>query len=728
MRKLQTPNRKAVAEIAKRSFSELRTRVTTFFQAKASGFVDASEAWCSGPQTSTGMLRGTAIALWGALIGAVIASLAAYWLIEISEASRAYFGQNLAQYPVLDEYKKSALTKNAEKTFYFLFYGFGVICAAAALHFRRALARTRAFTFLISASAAIPALHVLVAGTTQRSDISFFALLVVAAALFVPALVFRFGSGRQLADGVRQSSTIVFDPRLLRIDGYVVIVLALLIIPLKLQFIAYESAYNSHPVSFLIGPALSALADGLLPGRDFIAFYGQGPSYLFRPFLSTDLAAVYGRYVVFLSAIVFAIHVSCYFVLRDFYRDRALACVTAIALIFTYHFGAGSVLMGPSALPVRFALIFVLAAVTVQAMTSSRSIRWLLLSGAIVGVSVFWNSETGVLMFVAVPVAYVGNEIFNRKFPWRIFFFIASAIATFLAVSAAAFGVDALSQPFFASLVEPLRLHSAGNWVGIVMNWEPGSGYIYQISAPAVAIATGMAALARGKDAEPRLDRERAYLIFFSIVALIFTPKWINRSLDAVWQQNAFAFLIIAVWWARIALRGAYSYYPSKNGAATLIASGGIFALLMLWSIADRLQPNIKVGLKAYVEFPTAINLSRLFRSEDYGIDMLVDDSDFKLVNSLLKLREPMLLLSNRDWLVLMKLGRAPKSYFLPLDEIFSSDHLARSFDGAKYLFVDRDYKFPPYVWLKDDLQDRLQREFRLVGESTRFLVYGRIQ
>lgn len=725
MQKQQTPNWKALGNAGLGVVSKWMKRATTFFHARVSDFAAASEAWCSGPQTSRGMIRGTAIALWGAIAGAAIASLAVYCLTEISEPERSYFWQNLTQYPVLDDYKKSALTKSAEKNYYLLFYGFGVLGAAAALRFHQTMVRVPTFTFLIAASAAIPAIHVLIGGITQQSQISFFALLFVAAALFVPALVLRFE--KQLAGDVRRSSIISFDSKLLRTDGYVFVALALLIVPVKIRYLATQSALGDHTVSFLIGPALYALADGLLPGRDFLAFYGHGPSFLFRPFLDADPAVVYWRYVVFLSAIVFAIHVSCYFVLRDFYRDRALACVTAIALIFTYHYGEGWVLAGPSSLPVRFALIFVLAAVTVQAMTSTRSLRWLLLSGAIVGISAFWNSESGILMFVAVLVTYVAYEFCNRKFPWRIFIFIASAIATFLTLAIGAFGFDALGKPFFASLVEPIRLHAAGNWVGVLMNWDLGSGYIYQISAPAVAIATGMAALARARDAEPSLDRERAYLIFFSIVALIFTAKWINRSLDAVWLQNAFAFLIIGAWWARIALRGAYSYLPSKTGAATLIVTSGLFALLMFWSMTDRHQPNIKIGLRAYLEFPAAINFARLLRGDDNSMTVPMDASDYNLVNSLLKPGDPMLLLSNQDWLVLMKLERAPKSYFLPLRETFSPEHLAQSFEGAKYLFVDRGSSFT-YDWLKDDFQNRLQREFRLVGESTRLRAYKRIQ
>ena len=728
MRKLQTPSRKAKEEeVIKRNISEMWERAATFFQARGSDFVDASEAWCAGPQTSTGMIRRTARALWGSLLGAAIASLAVYCLLEISQLSRTYLWQNLTttQYPVLHDYKESALIKSAEKSFYFLFYNFGVICAAAALRYLRNMERVPAYTFLIAAVLTISALHVLVAGITQQGRLSFSALLIIAAALYAPVWTLRFE--QRVTKEERRSSLAAFDSKLRWTDGYVVIALALLILPLKIRYIAAESAGGNHPVSFLTGPALYALADGLLPGRDFLAFYGHGPSYLFRPFLNADPEAVYFRYVVFLSAIVFAIHVSCYFVLRDFFRDRALAGVATIALIFTYHFGAGSVFSGPSALPVRFALVFVLASVTVQAMTKPSSSLWLLLSGVVVGISTFWNTETGVLMFVAVLAAYGAKELYDRKLPWRLFSFIASAITTFLALSAGAFGFGALGVPYFASLVEPLRLHSAGNWVGIIMKWDPGSGYIYQIAAPAVAIATGLAALMGGRDAGAREDRERAYLVFFSIVALIFTANWINSSLDAVWQQNAFAFLIIGAWWARNALRGAYSYFPSRSGAATLVLTGGFFTLLVLWSISDRLQPNIKVGVNGYEDFPTAINVSRLLRSDDVPITVPLDASDLMLVNSLLKPGEPMLLLADLDWLVLMKLGRAPRSYFLPLRDTFSPDHLARSFDNAEYVFVDRGADFS-YYWLKVAFQDRLQRDFQLVGESTRFLAYKRLQ
>ncbi len=669
------------------------------------------------------MVRGAAPALWSAMVGATAAALAVYGLIQILQSSEGSVYQTISQYPVLYDYKESARTKSAEKIFYLLFYTLGVLCAATVLRYRRPLAHASTLTFVIAAAASLPALHVLIAGITQQGSLSLSALSFTLVALFVPAIARRRRVA--VAEGLRQSSMPAFDSAFRRNDALVIAALALLIIPARFQHIAAESAAGNHPVSFLVGPALYALTDGLQPGRDFIAFYGHGPSYLFRALLNTDVEAVYFRYVAFLSAIIFAIHVSCYFVLRDFYRDRALACVVTIALIFTYHFGAGSTFAGPSAFPVRFALIFVLAIATVHAMTNPRSILSLAVCGVIVGASVFWNNETGVLMFVAVLASYTATELFHGKLPWRLFSFIASSLATFLAISAIAFGFVALDGSFFSALVEPLRLHATENWVGIVMMWAPGSGYIYQLGAPAVAIAAGTAALFSGRSAGSPLDRERAYLIFFCIVALIFTAKWINRSLDAVWQQNAFAFLIIGAWWLRIGLRRAYLFSPSPRSAATVVVSAGLFTLLMLWSITDRLQPNIKVGLRAYLEFPTAVNVARLFRRDTLQISVPLDDSDLKLVNSLLKPNEPMLLLSDFDWLLLIRLGRAPKSYFLPLRDTFSPEQLTRSFEGAKYLFIDRGADFS-YYWLKVEFEKHLNRDFQLVAESTRLLAYER--
>ena len=713
----------AIRRVVRRALVELLLGMAIWTRSRFSAFVSASEAWCLKPQTSHVMLSGTALAFWGALTGATVASLAVYYLMHVSDAGRSYFGQDFSQYPVLDDYKGSALIKSAEKVFYLCFYFFGVICAAMAVLSRRVPARISTLTFLVGASASIPALHILIVGITQRSHFSLLALLFAAAALASPPLISGFIA--KPAPDTRPSNGLVMDSRLLRADLYIIAALTLLVVPVKIDYLASLAFAGNHAVSYLTGPALYGFADGLLPGRDFIAFYGQGPSYLFRSFLSTDPAAVYHWYVVFLTAFVLAFHVTCYFVLRDFYRDRALACLVSAALILTYHFGNNGVYWGPSALPVRFALIFILAAATASAITQPARARWLVLSGAIVGIALFWNTETGILMFLAVPASYVSSEISNKRNPWRVVFFVGSTAAAYLILSVGAFGIEALNKTFFASLVEPILLHTAGNWVGIVMKWDAGISYVYQLGAPALAIATGMAALICIRGTESSLARERAYLIFFSIVALAFTGKWINRSLDAAWWQNSFAFLAIGAWWARAALRSVYSCFPSKHFAAGLVVASVLTALLGFWNLSDRYQPNIKIGLAAYLELPTLVNIPRLLRSDNYSMGVPLDASDFNLANSLLKPGEPMLLLSDQDWLLLMRLGRAPKSYFLPLRDTFAPDHLTRSLDGANYVFVDRSSSFA-YDWLRDDFVNRLQREFHQVGESTRFQVFGR--
>jgi hypothetical protein len=215
-------------------------------------------------------------------------------------------------------------------------------------------------------------------------------------------------------------------------------------------------------------------------------------------------------------------------------------------------------------------------------------------------------------------------------------------------------------------------------------------------------------------------------LIILSFVALIFLTKWANRALDAVWQQNAFAFLVILAWWARLATRAAAERIPSSQSVISLIGASSVAVIASLWSMQDRGLPDLKVGLRAYVQYPSIASALWLRRTERDPIRVALDRSDVELVERYLRPGHPMFLAGTWDWLTLMSLGRAPKSYFLPLTDTFSPDHLSRSFKGADFVFVEeKDLGFT-YTWLTEGFRCQLENDFERIDQSARFVLYKR--
>lgn len=272
---------------------------------------------------------------------------------------------------------------------------------------------------------------------------------------------------------------------------------------------------------------------------------------------------------------------------------------------------------------------------------------------------------------------------------------------------------------FLHVLLAPIGLHSVSNWVAVTMNWRPGFGTFYQLIFPAMAIGTAVSVA--GTWAKCR-SIERAYLLVLSLVALVFMAKWLNRSLDAVWQQNAFAYLAVCAWWCRSAFRAVLGRTTSLAIPALSLAATAVLSVAALLSAQDR-QQGVTIGLRSYWQYPS---IARLKLGRGAGkVKVSLDSSDVDLVNKVVPRDGRMLLLSDQDWLVLVALGRAPKSYFLPFRDTFSPEHVARSFAGTDHFILDRGATYE-YDWLKEMVERILLDQFERTEESTRFALYRR--
>ena len=650
--------------------------------------------------------------MWGACVGAIAAGIFAYLILN---AAKLGLGTNLAQdFPVVEGgYAASAVVKRAEKIFFVLFYVIGGLSAFASLKLRNFFEGQSLMLFYVSALVIIIALEAFLQDAFQQK-LRMTALAVALGAIFIPFVKrIRIQTIARGEQELRPISLLEFKLT----DAAAIAALLALTLPLSVQRLASEAAANPHAVSFLIGPALYQFADGLVPGRDFLSFYGFGPPYLFGRILSADPNVLYLRYIGFVAACLAIYHLSAYWVLRDFFQSRVLPFLLAAVFLVLCQYGQGEALAGPSALAIRYMFVFIATGVLARFMV--RPSGWLLAAlSTVCAVSIFWNTETGLYTWL-VGCAVLSVRVFEKRWPWEIAAFTGLSAVILCALFVAAFGPAVLSTDFVQVLLMPIGLHSVSNWVGVTMNWHPGFGTFYQLVFPAMALGT--AGCVAGTWAGYR-SIERAYLLVLSLVALVFMAKWMNRSLDAVWQQNAFAYLAVGAWWGRSAFRIVFGRATSQVAPIVSLTAMAALSIVVLLSAQDR-QQSVPIGLRAYLQYPSIARL-KLGRGAGH-VRVQLDDSDIALANRAATRDGRILLLSDQDWLVLAALGKAPKSYFLPFRDTFSPEHVARSFRGADSFILDRGATYE-YAWLKEMVERILADDFEPGETSTRFVLYRR--
>lgn len=656
--------------------------------------------------------RFQSFALWGAFIGAIAAGLAVYFVLD---AAKLDLGANLAKaFPGVESYATTTdPIKRAEKIFYALFYCFGTAAAFAALRLRTYFEGRSLVLFYLSSAIIVEELHPFLRAAFEPrfQQLALTALVVAALIPFVKRIqAFIHVKGDPDLRPIKFSE-------FRWIDAALIATLLVLILPANVQSLATRAMDGNHPVSYLIGPALYHFANGMVPGHDFLAFYGYGPSYLLSKFLTTDVNAFYGVYIRLIAASLVVFHLSAYWVLRDFFQNRAMPFVLAVVFLALCQYADGDAFGGPSALAIRYAFVFIAIGILTRLIVQPSG--WLLLTLSVVcAVSIFWNTETGIYTW-AIACAALSVRLLERRRLWEIPALTFMSIVFVLALFVAAFGPAVLSKDFPYVFLTPIGLHSVSNWVGVLLIWSPGFGTLYQIVMPAIAIGTAVSVAGTWTGSR---TLERAYLLVLSIVALVFMTKWVNRSLDAVWQQNAFAYLAIGAWWARSAFRAALGRTQSQFVPAISLAAVAIVSVVVLLNAQDRRQ-NVMIGLRSYLQFPSIASFG--WRKTAFPREVALDASDIALVDKAVPPGGRMLMLSEQDWILLPALGRAPKSYFMPFRDTFSREQVIKSFAGADYFFLDRGSTYT-YEWLKEMAEGILTEQFERSEESTRFILYRR--
>jgi hypothetical protein len=399
-------------------------------------------------------------------------------------------------------------------------------------------------------------------------------------------------------------------------------------------------------------------------------------------------------------------------------RVAAIGVVTAlVVLIFsnTHYF------YSPSAYPTRFPLLIVFAvAVGLQCVDSKRAL-WLIVSAIMCAVSLLWQTEIGLFFFITgAYVAVIGGGFPNyRNF---IIFVVTSTVAALL-LCLLLFGSRALSLTFLVECFRPLVLYGAG-WGSVPIKWLLTWSMIYNLPLQIVGcITVGWASIRLSRASDSARDRfVTGVLLTLSMIGIALMVKWVNRTLDAVWHQNALPLAIVAVWWV---YQFAAGWRPAFRRAVGTTAAVAAIAMLLL--VQDRFNPH-PYGLRSYAYYPSLlrwpfVSPSPAVWQEDFS---RISETETKFIQDNSKPGERVLVVAFMDWAYLAEAHRAPKAYFMPLLVAFDDHFVGLSMDDADRLFYDNIVE-TRLEWPRvREVLERIKKDFVPVQTKGNLTLYER--
>jgi hypothetical protein len=539
-------------------------------------------------------------------------------------------------------------------------------------------------------------------------------------------------------------------------------VMTLILIPSSFSAVAARIGLNLHLVSFVIGPALYFLGTGLLPGIDYYTQYSIGFPWLFHFVMGRSAEHAVLAYVIIVIVATWLFYAHLILLLQWLYRSwTAAATVAFIPLIlgFGYPSDFPAAFFAPSSSILRYPLLTVCALLTgIWAEAPSRPARLGSIALA-TGLSIFLETESGVIMMVAASVT-----IFLIH-PWRSYIilpmlsFVALSLAAFVAILFAVFGSAAFQIEFYRHLFDAFILFGTSGLGGWPSNWTMSEwNWLYHFVAPGASMAT-IAIIARTSNLHPFDKRRMAVLGFLATSGLMLLAKYTNMSLAGVWQMSAIGPFSVLGWWCIVLLnhidpailrRRVYiKEGPDPLGKSTarpLVAftvslRGGVaiamiaLALVFLYSPSEARNPG-SYGLRAWAHYPSVLKRPFSRPAGCARMDCVPDrpgDSDVALIDSRTRPGEQVAIVVDLlDWTYLLKAHRPPLMFFLPSAEIFTVQQLQESLRRLAtqdYIFTPKGPRGEPYIGLDDfrtAIEPLLGTSFQRDGEGNRLIAWKR--
>jgi hypothetical protein len=543
----------------------------------------------------------------------------------------------------------------------------------------------------------------------------------------------------------------------------ILVVMTLVLIPSSFETVAARIGLNVHPVSFVIGPALYFLGDGLLPGIDYFTQYSIGYPWLFHFVMGDSAEHAVRAYVVVVIVVSWLFYAHLIQLLQWLYRSWTAAAVAAfipLILGFVYPSVFPAPFFAPSSSILRYPLLTVSALlIGLWAEAPSAVVR--ICGAAIVaGMSIFLETETGIIIMLAALLT-----IFIIH-PWRpyiiipVFIFLAATTVVFLLLVVAAFGLPAFQIEFFQRLFEPFLLYGFSGFGGWPSNWSLGEwNWLYHFAAPGTCIAT-IAVIARACELDFPDKRRAAVLGFLAASGLLLLAKFTNMSLDAVWQMSSIGPFSVLGWWCVAFIRridprmivrsdgyvGLPQNAPDRSAARrapktfclrdTVIAAVIVLAFAFVFSPSESRNQG-RYGLRAWANYPSLLRWPLPRLKGCLQMDCVTGRptrSDVQLIESRTRPGEQVpIVVDLYDWAYLLAAQRPPAMFFLPSGDTFTHQQVEESLrriNGAEYLFVPKLPNGQPDIpreEFRTAIGPLLGTTFQKDGEGERLTAWKRV-
>lgn len=503
--------------------------------------------------------------------------------------------------------------------------------------------------------------------------------------------------------------------------------LVIVILALKPASIADLSTWmtDPHAASYLIAPALDYLSPLARPSIDFETHYGLGLPWLFSWFLATDLETTHFRAAIFMIGLSIAFYAQIFWLCRWAFHSTALAFVVALLLLVAGFDGFSITVF--SNLPARFAMAPIALWSAVRAAQSGAKPAHAGMAGAISGLAVSFQTDTGLMLVLAIVSLLLAALVVARK-PLTTFIGYCAGLGVSLllvAMGLAGVGWHVFLMPF--RVIEPLLLYSGG-FGGIKLQWDSNWSYFYNVLMPVLLTASLAYSLVRlrlgaRKEALSPDQEKRALLLFLlSIFAFLALLKWVNRSIDVVWWLNSWPAIIVLVIWLQAAFRSICDRFGIMGVPQTALACFATLAFASTTLIdANR---TIVHGLsrspalrwqKYFLEQPgTGLRLARFLLGDGWNMNFprqarLISEADSDFIRDRTSSGERVTVLSKYDWLYLTAARRPSALHWMPVYLTHTQTLSNRNLDDirtARRIFMDRETSRATGYWGVPRLSD----------------------
>lgn len=366
----------------------------------------------------------------------------------------------------------------------------------------------------------------------------------------------------------------------------------------RLAGYTYQLDYMLHWDYFAMGPAI-AFSHGQALGTDVHVFYGLGWPMLFAA-LDPVLALSY-THMVAVNVIVSCLYlVGAYVMLRMVTHDRAFAGVGTLLVLVFHMFARSAAPFAPywgfPSLGILRWSFDVWAFIALLLFQRTGSPRWAAGAGAVVGLAIVFETDTGLYLAVACAAFWACSGFLaapgRRVRPGLVFAAVAGGVGL-LGVMIASRGTF-VRPAFWSGWLENLGATSSGLSL-LPITTEVGGQVVIAFVAMAATylVVFGRALLLTARRRATGPDVMLGALAFYGYLVLLY---FVGRSTpyNLVRASIPFAF-VVAILGAGATRYGSLSW-PSAARAARILAVAGVAAVLLANPVFRNYQRDLAVA------------------------------------------------------------------------------------------------------------------------------------